>query len=108
MLLDCTWSSVLSPLPPGQREGQAASPPAYSGAILGCSQQKMNLQVALSGAGELLAAAEHRGMGLELFFPLQIVLGVDSLSTKFIIRGGPKCLISAVSQLVLVLLLNHV
>lgn len=45
----------------------------------------MNLQVALPGAGELLAAAEHRGMGLELIFLLQIALGV-TLSTKHIIR----------------------
>lgn len=45
----------------------------------------MNLQVALPGAGELLAAAEHRGMGLELIFLLQIALGV-TLSTKYIIR----------------------
>lgn len=57
---------MLSPLPPGRREGQGASPLGYSGAVLGCSQQKMSLQVPESGAGELLAAAEHRGMGLEL------------------------------------------
>lgn len=90
----------------GQREGQGASPPGYSGVILGCSQQKMNLQVALSGAGELLAA-EAWGWSSLLIFLLQIVPGV-TLSTKYIIRGSLKCLISAVSQLVLLLLLNHV
>lgn len=63
--------------------------------------------MALPGAGELLAAAQHRGMGLELIFLLQTVLAV-TLSTKCVIRGDLRCLVSAVPQLVLLLLLNHV
>lgn len=59
-------------LPLGQREGQGASPPGYSGALLGCPQQKMNLQV-----------AQGWGWGALLIFLLQIVLGV-TLSTKCI------------------------